>query len=297
MRPHQRRRGVLAVVLGGVVAIGVLAALQGLLRGLLVSRAAVPTIAADRLDSIIDGASGLLGTLLKPVVNFVRSVIRPIWSWITEAVDRLWDGIRNVGDWAGRALDGVWDATVRGLRSVEAWARGAVDWLRGQINAVSDWAGRAIDWAIRNVTEWVRDSLGWLGRQIDGVFDWVTDNVWRPLIGFIDRVYDWVRDHVWDPLVRRIGDVLGWATRAVDRLWDTVRDVWDFINRYARRLLAVVDKAWDWLVFMATHPFTWWRELTEGLFQRAPRWMVAQIMGGIGKAADDVEGWIVRWLG
>ncbi|HEY5985058.1 MAG TPA: hypothetical protein VIV12_01560 [Streptosporangiaceae bacterium] len=177
-------------------------------------------------------------------------------------------------------------------------------WAHEGFVAVRKWAQVGIS----NLYRWITARLG-------DAYAWVRKEIWAPLNRAYHGLLDWVKTTVIpffkrelaalshflsrlkDFLLGLLADLKHWAEGAVRWLIDHVRAAVDWVAKFGAKVWGIIDKCWWFLVFVATHPLTWWQILLRDLAGRAP-----QMLGGLAAATmrtigDDIERVIAKWLG
>lgn len=238
---------------------------------------------------------------LSGVSSAVRKAIDRALEWVTSWVV---DGLNAVYKWTTAGIRDLWDSlgriagTVGGLiEQVYAWARRAFD-------DVTRWAGRRIDdlangvnGALRQLTDWARSAIDQAVDFARGIPRWVTDNVARPLWEAISDAAAFVNRNVLQPLLRLVSDLWSELRGAVRWLTDLVGEALDWVRRFGGQIWDIVQRAWDWLVWFATHTFDYFRGLLREAIETGPAWFVHSTQQAIAKEGSIMEEWIVRWLG
>lgn len=256
----------------------------------------VIVVAADWLDDLFDDLGGLLGGLLSPVAGFVKRVARAVVARVTAIIDFalgiVWWVIGTIQEAVGLANTAITNlrnliASVVG--QLRAWVEGVVAWAVGGAIAL---ARTLVD----GLREWVGGWVGWLVRRADAIEEWVRRHVLEPLSRALAWVESWVRTEVVPFVVGLWREALALVEGLRSWIGDRIAAVWDFIDRWATPLLRVVDAARDWLVFMATHPFTWWRIAFSELIGRGRGDMMDALVRAMQREGDRWEEFLIRWI-
>jgi hypothetical protein len=291
------RRGLIALALVGIgVAVGrrrfrrQLAAAVRLPGALAVVALAMP---ADWLDDLWGGITSVPGA----IKDFVLGVVHDAVGWLNSMVDWLVRRVDDVVSWIGQAFDAVYSFASGIARDLVGWVSGLVDgvvrWAEGAIGAAWDF--------VSGVARWAEDAVGQLWSWITGALDqlgaWITDA--------LGALWDWVQSlpqWVWDNVFAPLWDAVQWlwhevVDRAIAWLLGLIGTLWDFAFGWARLLLEVVEKAFDWLVMLATHGPGWVVQQIDDTFHRAPELLARGFLGAVEAHGDSIERWFADWLG
>lgn len=246
---------------------------------------------------IVDSIAGALGGLVSKPVDWARSMIQGVVSWIT-------DWVNHVIDWAGHAFDSLWGV----FGTLSGWAHEVGNWIGAEWDRVSRWIGSAVGRTADWVAGRIGDTVNWAFNELNKVYTWaqrLVDDSWR---WAFDNVIAPIRDtatalahDLWNtvvPWVKRIVDDLqGWAVSGFDHLWGWLRaEVQPFIG-WAIGLLHGVEKAWGWIVWVGEHPIDWVRALWRAWIGMDGRNATAAMVDALTRESDLVADHLVRWLG
>lgn len=245
---------------------------------------------------IVDTFTGAIGWATGGIWDKVKDLVRATTDWIS-----TW--INHVIDWASAAVDGLWGA----VRAAGDFANTIVTWAVGMLDSLQDrivdWAGgliqRARDFAsglVDQLGDWAESAIGEVWGFANGFFDWALRNIWDPLWNRITGVFDWVTDNVMPWVLDQLSALGGWAADQFrwvwDRVEDKVRELLDWLAPY----IDVIQGAWDWLVWVARHPYNWfvaqWRELGH----LSPDTIADVVTGSLRKESHHLENLVMDWF-
>lgn len=207
-----------------------------------------------------------------------------IVNWVIGAGSRAYDDIKGlilkvVGDAfatlhnllkeAVGVIDGAIEVLSHGLDTVVGWIGDADSWLSAHVLAmlrgfwgevepiVTGWLG--------DLRNWAGDALDALGRGLSAVIGGVAtalDYVWHdlvdPVLNWIAHAADFVGHWVdvwWDAVWNA---TIGPALDLLAHVWGLVQQLWHFLTVTWVDVWHVLDKAWDWLIWLALHS---WEDL------------------------------------
>lgn len=237
------------------------------------------------------------GTVASDIKSWVRHMLDSLTGWINDAFTWVHHALDDISSWAGDAFNAVYKWATDAWNGLYGWASSAignvVSWVQTLVGTVQRWAEAAFN----DLSHWAADALGALGNAVDALGRWVVDNVFNPLETFVL----WVWHEVVEPglhwLEQAIGDVRQWALDAYHFIVGLLGQAWDFIEKVAKPLLAVVEKAFHWLVFFAEHPFTWWHDLFNDVLTRAPEAIAKGALRAVQTEGDEIERLVAGWFG
>ena len=251
------------------------------------------TVAAWPWDTVIDAASSVAATVRK----LVRDALGEVWGYIHETFDWLADVFVYIRDTAGDVLTGLRDIaerlTIALADKVRSWIDTVYRWIDIVIDAERQVVNRTFDF-VRNL---INDAINIAERATGVLYGWVVDNVLNPLLHAVDVVYQWVRDHVaqvidvlWRDVIGPIFDKLNWV-------WDQLHYVIDFVKYLKDQIIPVLQKCWGFLVFVATHPLSWYINYITELFHRGPDYIYEAMSRAVEQNGAHVDDIIGKWLG
>lgn len=242
---------------------------------------------------IWDGATSVAGTVKDFVLSMFSAIMDWTLDWVAKIAGLLWDavhalqqGATDFADFTKSALGTTVDIIYRKFNEAVRIAQQYTDAAVGVLGAVVDPLQRVMDWF------WsVLDAV------YNTVHDWVTRNVLWPLQAAIQAVYDWVNTHiiqtVWGMIAAGIHDV----TDMVNWLWGTVHDLLAWFLNVARDAVELAWKARWFLLFVITHPFTWWIDYANRIAEQAPTWVLDHIAAAVEDKGSVLEDWAVKLVG
>lgn len=236
------------------------------------------------------------GAALDEVKKWVRHLLDSLTQWLDDAFRWVRNTFDDISRWVSDIADAIYKWAGDAFNGLVGWVRSAFDavyrWVGDVVGTIERWAAAAID----GVVHWVEKGLAALADAIDAIGRWVVDNVFNPLEHAIEYVWHEVLEPGVRWLLNIIGTIKDWAESAVKWLVGLIGGVWEWVERIAKPLLAIVEKAWGWLVFAAEHPFTWWHELIDDAFRRAPQWLLRHVAAAASQHGDELEQVLADWL-
>jgi phage-related protein len=254
--------------------------------------------------------STVLGGVFDDIGNFFGGVADDVWSAIKgavgNAIDRalswVWDGIWNVWSWLSGFVDEVTGWVANAVNQAWAWVQDAItaawNFAQSVANEAWGWVQGVWGW-IESVGAWlvgVANSIGaWIQQAVNNVTDWVLARILELWHGVIE------------PALGVLHDAIGFAVTQVTSLICAVDHLVQIVSQKLEGLLAYVAndvvkivnvclKAFEWLVYFATHPFSFFTDLFKELFDKGSEWTMAQVVGLIRKEGDQLEKHLAEWL-
>lgn len=262
------------------------------------------------LEDAFGGVLGLAGFAIDKLEDALRAVWEPLAQGVVDVIagfhsviGQIADGFVTVGDWIRSVAQNAYDQfihlydTLGGIIAntfQAAISAGGVIWdfVYGAVNDgienilgtfsefwntvtnivnqalqdAFDGAGWLWDWLTNAVTQIVTAIIGtgaWLWNLISGfAYDWL-----MAVLRETDSLWDWVSEHIIQPLVDAALAVFG-------------------------DIISVVLGAWDFLVFVAEHPLTWFTDQFDQVFADG----ASPFIDALGRAIDDEQGPAVDFL-
>lgn len=251
------------------------------------------TVAAWPWDTVIDAASSVAATVRK----LVRDALGEVWGYIHETFDWLAHVFVYIRDTAGDVLTGLRDIaerlTIALADKVRSWIDTVYRWIDAVAGAIRQEANRTFDF-VRNL---INDAINIAERATEVLYGWVVDHVLNPLLHAVNVLYQWVRDHVAQVIDVLLRDVIGPIFDKLNWVWDHLHYVLDFVKYLKDQIIPVLQKCWGFLVFVATHPLSWYINYITELFHRGPDYIAEIGIRAMDSYGDQVDHTISKWLG
>lgn len=240
----------------------------------------------DALTGIGSSIKDAIKAMLDPVIGWVEAGFAWVTALVQNVSDALWATATMIVGWLNAGLAAVRNFAV----SIVAELRDAT-W--GLVAGVVDLVHGLVD----GLVSWVRSGLDWLQAQVNHLLQWVVDNVLTPFLSFVAGIFDWIRDNIFRPLWDLIHGLIDGVWSAITWLRDRFGDVWHWFVDELPAVWGLLQAVWWFLVWVAEHPFTWWRDLFDDLTRQAPRTVLGWVTHAWQSDGATLEDEIVRWLG
>lgn len=244
-------------------------------------------------DDIANAVTGVASAIKNWVVDLLTSIFDFLWDWavgiyklIIDSFKDIWDYSRSLSDWALRVTNNLINLIAQRLVDAQNFASWIVAELRNEMwSALSRAAGVVVDFA------------SWGAHIVQDAYNLVAEKIYWPLWHMIQDVYTWVNNNVLQQVASMISSAVNAAVGGLMALPGIVNSIWQWIEHEAKDAIALVWKAKDFLLFVVTHPLTWWTHYLEQIVDAGPD----IIMRGVANAAERnlgaVEDWAVKWIG
>lgn len=248
------------------------------------------------IKGLIGSIFGAITGLGRDILNAIFSAVDAVRQWAEDAYNAACDFVTRMGNWAVQTAEDLVNGAISLARSIEAWARESFD-------SITRWAS---DW-INNVISWARGELSnlgsWLGSWISSVVNWAT--------GELARLGNWAESLFNDAVSWAKGELdnLGyWAERLFTDLKSGLGLLGDWVNKEVftpltnfldhewHDIFPILQGAWHFLVFVATHPFSWFTTMLQDAIGKGPHGWASDIASAVAKDGGQTVEQITRWL-
>ena len=194
--------------------------------------------------------------LLNPVLNFVANSVRGLWSFLYDLLGQLASDVANVVDF----IAGIGNWLLNQLA-------GLADFLW---NLVSPFVGWFVDNILAPLWDQITSFVNDLLQAVASVGGWLWD--------LIQQIAGFVFDELIKPVYQFILDAINTALDGLGIAWD------------------VLQEAWGWIVYFATHPFTWFSDLFGGWFDHGSSWLLNLVTSTIASDGDSIEQFVAGYF-
>lgn len=259
----------------------------------------------------------VVAVLLWPIVLFG-------WPWdsIWDQTERLWDAIKDkvravvesmmgfIVDIFGVMGDFVFRLGTLGVGLLHTLERIADTIIPAVLDTAASWLAdmrRYVDRIVGDVWGFAQGAYSLANNLFAGVPDMIwsalraaIDGFWRDVVAPIARAVD----NIWDRIFPFVADMIGTFWRDVvgpiDRLahagWDVATEALELARRFWREIWPILQAAWGFLTFVATHPLNWWLILLDDAFKSAPDWFARHVLDAVESSAGTVDDRVARWI-
>lgn len=221
----------------------------------------------------VEGAVDVGLSIVNLWINDVWSVIHSVYVAIGDAVSYAWGLVQQVYGWVSWLVDATASALWNGIAAVANTLAGWVSWFADQVARLTseilatEW--RILAWVVSNAWSIVKDSAAAL-----------FDLLMIPIRAGLDAV----------------GSVVNGLICFAQMLYDGLSKAVDWIANVATAAVELVIKCTSFLVFVATHPFTWFFTVADDLVSRGAGWLIDRVAAGLSTDGDLIEQTLARWL-
>lgn len=247
-------------------------------------------------------------------------------SWWNDATGAAGGVISTIRDWVLGVVSNAVNLVENDVQSAFSYAVGSVDWLFGLINQVEtesvqwfqygihyaeqlltdaegfaqrlindvrSWAAAAIQEATNLAEHWVNDAVAWASSAIANLGAWAGQ--------LVANLGAWAANEIGSlgvAITDGLAHLLAWVESALAKLWtDLYNTVYNDFIRPIMDVIHIAEKAIDWLIWFADHPFDVMRTAENDLLH----WLQTDATGALESATDDgvarIEDTLGRWLG
>lgn len=231
--------------------------------------------------SLLPGIREIIHAISEAVSNAISAAVAAAYDWTNFLHSLVGDVGRITGDLVSYVIDGFRRATDFAL-----WAAGEAARL-----GTSAWE------VLGDPASWVWDQVRAIAGGVGDVFDFLT----RDVLNFIyadlvlplyNRLSD-IRDSLFDSLREIAETAIGAALDAGSWLWDRVggivADALDVALAPLRAIVAVVEGAWSFLVWVAEHPISWFTSIADEVLGNGSEWLINHVLSAVEAEFDTVE--------
>lgn len=235
-------------------------------------------------------AYGALTGIVRSVTNIITGWVSDLFNALTAAVDNVMGMITTIISAISDTATAVWSAVTNiTAHLIPTLAANVYNVIGGWVNQLRSDAMSGIN-AVRSFASFLFDSA----RQSAAA---LFNSLYGTAAAWVNDLRGFITGYV-IPLIARTAEAMVAPFRAtLASLSHWVADQLGSIRSWVAPVVDVVSKAWTWLVWLATHPFDWWRSAVEGLVTTSARWYVDAFTRTIAQEGDSVEQWVARWLG
>ncbi len=177
--------------------------------------------------SIVAGALDLIDYAFTVTINALTSSVS--W-WFDNIVTPLWGWFLGAAQWATHLIDDAWN-----------WFYAAI--IAPALQLLDD----AINWGI--------GALQWAINEAAAGLQWLVDNIISPAWHWIESAAQTVGGWIWDAIDAFYQAFIAPIVADVQQAWHLLDQLWNWAWNTAANVVAVVEQAWDWIVWFAEHSF------------------------------------------
>lgn len=290
----RRRTGLLV---GLVVVVAGAACVHRASRPVRDVRRAVRLVSGVQLAAWYDPIWHALDAAYHAVVTPIRAVTSLIVGWVTDMIGALATGIDDVGQLVDVALqtigslaDSVWTAITHITASL----------IPNLAAGLYNFVGSVVSVAVGQLTNLVTDARNLatgLWQNAIGEAHALFDNLYHVVASWVDGVRSWVVTSVVPWVQAIIRDAVGWVGPAIDTLRRDAGNLVAGVRGWVAPVVDLVNAARTWLLWLAAHPFDFWRGPLDELVSVSGRAFLDAFSRSLASEGDAVEQTLVRMLG
>lgn len=258
---------------------------------------AVWSLAGDIVDDAVNVAGAVLSFIFGPVIDFVRSVCHKIVDWLFGFIVNIYTQLHNLITSFWNFVGGTFSALISLAQQIgniiSTIIPNVVQVIWDKITSVAQDAFNALNavasaiyQTIQDVRDWAYNLVNYVGTLLANAID--------ALRNWTVSALQYAADVLINMIQTGISNVIDFVKNLVA---NAVSPIFDFINKVLGPVAEVVQRAWGWLVWMATHPFTWWLDLWNELTHLSPRTFVNAVTSVFSREGSALEEWLTQWLG
>lgn len=244
-------------------------------------------------DDIKDAATGVAAAIKNWVVDLLTSIFNFLWEWarntVKWAIDGftdIWKFARDLDEWALRVVNNLVTLIAQRLQDAYNFTMANLHGLR---NEVLGWLAAGAGAVV--------DLVGWGAKIITDAYNLVAEKIYWPLWHLIQDVYKWVNVNVLAQIPGMISGAINAAIGGLMALPNLVSTLWHWVWDYADDLLRIVNGAKDFLLFVISHPLTWWMEYLQRIVDSAPDMILRGVANAVERNAPAMEDLAVKIIG
>lgn len=204
------------------------------------------------LKSIWDTGADILGAAKDYILKLLTGITTLIDAWISDLLAAIAWVETQVTQLAQTVADGLVNAisTARNIiisfvNDIYRWASAAFNDINNAIRSVGD-----------TIFRWAEAAFAAVASAISDVYHWAQANIFDPLMQLASAAWHFATVTLPDWVTRTVGDVFQWAKDAFNYAWSFLSTLWNFFTNVLEVAWPIITKAWDWLVWFATHPIS-----------------------------------------
>lgn len=261
----------------------------------------LPLLATMSLGNwITDGVrfiGGFFSDVSNAVLKFVATAIT--WAW-----DILWGFVDPAIRWLRWNLDNL--RTFAGI--INSFATSAYNQIKTLIrytipsiwNRINDVFAYLFNFArnlVNNAKNYLLGLINVVAQRLANTVTWIWNNFLVPIWNKLNGIIPWVVRAVYDVLRNAIDAVRSFARNVWDTLTGWVGFLRNIVDRIINPVWQLLQKVWDWLVFIARYPFDWTFQVLRQMTTRGGTAVLGLVMSLFSREGRRAEDWFVRWLG
>lgn len=232
----------------------------------------------------------LIGDLITPIADAISWAGVQLEQFVLDSVNSVWGFIGQAAGLVSTVLDFVQSLYQAALQYAESLV--ASVWF--EVNSLADqfaqWGANIlnlIQTTIASVLSTAMTVGGWLWNQIYNAFIYPLYNYISDLFGNIEGIVAGIVSTVINGALEAGGWLYNILTNIVQSLIDVALAAFGDI-------VAVVQGAWAFLVWIAEHPFSWFADQIDSVFGNGASHLIDLLEQAIDANQDQVEQWIDR---
>jgi hypothetical protein len=263
-----------------------------------------PDIGSQTIINMISGwfsgiVTTLIGDIISPIIRAVQWAASVAINWAYDSIAQVWAVLNEVasvgGDvfgWVENQISPIYDAINAAFDHVLGIAQQAYDWITG----ADAWLWQRIQDVIGLSVETFIAPGGWL-------LKWLNDNLLQPILDQISTLTWWAQN-IGSWIIEQIATqvqwlvqgwfaVGGWLYGIVQQIVsDTIGASLDVISG----VITVVQGAWNFLVWVAAHPLSWFEDQLTAAEQAGEDWLAQHVLAALDASSGTVEDWVAAHL-
>lgn len=244
------------------------------------------------LTDIWNAGADILGA----IKAFIFSLIDSITSWIGDIINwaesqfvAAFSYIQEIGDWAGRLIN---DSVVWLQHLMTQWINDVYKWASQAFNDARDF----ISYTVNGIVNWVKGIYDDLRMSLKLIYDWILTNVWNPLYSMVQDAWHFATVTIPHYVKQITDDIIQWITDGVKWIWKYLSPLVDFFTRVFWDAWKVIEQAWDWITFFATHPISMGISMVEDIVHGGFNSLVSKAVSAMESEGSHVMDIIAKYL-
>ena len=251
--------------------------------------------------AVFSGIAGFFGGVIQTVIGDIITPVANAISWAGGRLEgwivSLWSELLAlIGTLPGAFVDVV-DFVTAEFQNAENLAQFLYNSAWSEIQSVESTIGGFITNTLSTLQASLTTLLQTAISQGGLLWNWIYNTVLQPLYDEVSNVLNLAVDEALSAVQQFIQaglDIGGWLWGLLSPL---VQSLIDAALAGVSDIIAVVNGAWDFLVWIATHPLSWFTDQVDSFFAAGANALVAAIVNALESEQDAVVSWLDSTFG
>lgn len=234
----------------------------------------------------------LIGDIIGPIASAIEFAAGKLEAWIVQLWNELWAQLGSIPN----TFLSVADYIEKLYNNATGFAQWLFDNAANEITNIVGTVQNIADGIAGSVLDTIQGYISDLIAVGGGLFDWVWQTFIEPLYAWVSQqlsgLFDWISQVVSDV----INDGLNAGGWLYDQLRNIVNDLIGLALAGFADVIAVVQGAWNFLVWVAQHPLGWLENQLDELTAGGPDAVLSRLVNGIASNETEFGHFVDSWF-